>query len=167
MLGFGYIEVVVIIGIIVIIALLATKRVTPAIILIIGVSGLYYYSSFQKIEFYLDNAYIESIDVHGTNIIIDLRVYNPTFLPLYITGTTFDVYINGIYIAEGSSGGAIIPNSGYQTMSLPVFASYSGLSESLIDILTNGGRAIIEVKGKAKLFFINVLFRYEKTVTLL
>lgn len=181
----GTTELIVLFGVIIIIFIIITRRRsksyipprlssgnrggrTTALILIILIGGgIYYYYAFQQLDFQIENASIENISLSGVALEIYIRVQNPNPLPIVITSTKFDVYLNDQYIGKGISEATTIGGNGFRTIQTPVHITFSGLALGIINELTKGGVVTIEVVGEASLFIFSLPFTISKTINLI
>jgi len=134
------------------------------LVIVIGGGGYYLYSSYSSLEVSLDGVSIESIGLTSATLNLNIRIVNPSQIPLTVSSTRFDIYIEGQHVGTGSSAATGIGANSQGSLQAPVTLSYVDLSVGMIDVITQGGSADVTVSGEAKVYFISIPFQFTETV---
>ena len=135
------------------------------IIVVLGGGAVYLYSAYSSLEISLDDVRVESIGLTSATLIFDLRIYNPSPIPLTVSSTRFDIYLEDQYIGTGTSVATPISANSQGTIQTPISFSYVDLGLGIVNILTNGGSAEVTVSGEAKVYVISMPFQVSETIS--
>ncbi len=140
------------------------KSAIIVIIIILGGGAVYLYSSYSSLEISLDDVRVESIGLTSATLIFNIHIYNPSPLPLTVSSTRFDIYLEDQYIGTGTSVATPISGNSKGSIQTPISFSYVGLGLGIVDILTQGGSAEVTISGEAKVYFISIPFQFTETI---
>ncbi len=150
-----------------------------AILVILLGAGLYLFSqiqekeAFKNVEMDFESVEIKNIDLQQTTLNLNLKVYNPNKIPATLDGADYEIYLQGIYIGNGSLNEQLtIPPNETKIARSEVNVRYKNLNQLLNitdEIVKNNGKVNIMIKGNAYVEFIgriNFPFKVEKKINL-
>jgi len=149
------------------------------IAIVLLLAGIYLFSqiqekeAFKSVEIDFEGVEIKSIDLQQITLNLNLKCYNPNKIPATLDGADYEIYLQGIYIGNGSVNERItIPSNETKTVRSEVDIKYENLNQLLNiadEIVKNNGEADIMLKGNAHIDFIgkiNFPFNVEKKINL-
>ncbi len=150
-----------------------------AILVILLIAGLYLFSqiqekeAFKNVEMDFESVEIKGIDLQQMTLNLNLKVHNPNKIPATLDGADYEIYLEGIYIGNGSLNEKItIPSNETKIVRSEVNVRYENLNNLLNitdEIVKNNGKVDIIIKGNAYVEFIgkiNFPFKVEKKINL-
>lgn len=142
------------------------KHVLAVIAIVVLGFSIYYVVAFQQLDYELEAISLDEVGVLSATMTIVLRMSNPNPLPIYIPSTTFDIYLNGIYVGQGATSSMTVSGNGFNVIAAPITVSYTGISPSLVTAILSGGRFTVNIRGAASLFIVTIPFDLTETVSL-
>ncbi len=150
-----------------------------AILVILLIAGLYLFSqiqekeAFKNVEMDFESVEIKNIDLQQITLNLNLKAYNPNKIPATLDGADYEIYLDGIYIGNGTlNEQLIIPPNETKIARSEVNIKYENLNRLLNitdEIVKNNGKVDIMIKGNAYVEFIgriNFPFKIEKKINL-
>jgi len=150
-----------------------------AILVILVGAGLYLFSqiqekeAFKNVEIDFESVEIKDIGVEQITLNLNLKVHNPNKIPATLDGADYEIYLEGIYMGNGSLNEKItIPLNETKIVRSEVNVKYENLNRLLNiteKIVKNNGEVNIMIKGNAYVVFIgriNFPFKVEKKINL-
>ncbi len=103
-----------------------------------------------------------------TQILTDVKIYNPNPFPIPIKNIVTNIYMNGIKMGSGSALKAGIAPQSTSTVVLSTIIDNNKIPEWWVSHIRNGERTTITIKGyfvlDLKLFSINLPFDYSNEI---
>ncbi len=150
-----------------------------AILVILLIAGLYLFSqiqekeAFKNVEMDFESVEIKNIDLQQITLNLNLNAYNPNKIPATLDGADYEIYLNGVYMGNGTfNEQLIIPPNETKIARSEVNIKYENLNQLLNitdEIVKNNGKVDIMIKGNAYVEFIgriNFPFKIEKKINL-
>lgn len=124
-------------------------------LIIIGAGASWYFysgsqSGLEMPTIKLMDGMIEDVSRTSASLNIRLKVYNPNDVPLPIPSTKFDIYLNGGYLGEGASEAKKIEANAHRVITVTTSFMYRDLTKGALALLSEGGKATVEISGEAK-----------------
>jgi LEA14-like dessication related protein len=123
------------------------------IIILIAFLGYTYYADADAIQHVIvevDTINNISPKITSATLTFTLNVTNPSTRDIHDLSSNFDIYISQTKIGEGSFSGLSIPAQSETFKKVTITIYYSGLADSIINILENwrtGEETNINIKG--------------------
>ncbi|PKP58633.1 MAG: hypothetical protein CVT89_02530 [Candidatus Altiarchaeales archaeon HGW-Altiarchaeales-2] len=149
------------------------------VLVILLIAGLYLFSqiqekeAFKNVEIDFEGLEIKNIDMQQVTLNLNLKAHNPNKIPAVLDGADYEIYLQGIYIGNGSlNEGLTIPPNETKIARSEVNVRYENLNRLLNildEVVKSDGKVDIMIKGNAYVEFIgkiNFPFKVEKEINL-
>ena len=136
-----------------------------AIVLVLFVfGGFVYYNALNGLEFQIIGVDIEDISSTSARFSFKIEVSNSHPIPVYLTSTYFDIFINKDFLTTSSTREVTIGANSLRVLIIPISIYYTSVAPALARIITGGGTVTAEIIGEAYFFIIGVPFTITKNI---
>ncbi len=143
------------------------RRVSFLAILLVAtffLIGLYYYNASRNLRFEVVGVGLRDLGLTGATLEISVEVSNPSWIPVYLTSTSFDIFVNGQFVGNGGTEAVTIGGSSSKVITATVTFKYADIAPTMISVIKKGGTATIMIAGVAHLFIFNIPFTNTTTI---
>lgn len=124
----------------------------------------YYYDAVKNLKFKVVSANLKDISLTGAKIEFEVEASNPSMMPVYLTSTSFTIFINSQSLGYGTTEAIIINSRGSKVITTNIAFSYADIALTIIDVMRKGGSVTVTIKGQAHLLIIDIPFTNTTTV---
>jgi len=146
-----------------------SKKKKIAVVFILLVISLivfshYYYDAVKNLRFRVVGASLRDVSLTGARIEFEVEASNPSVMPVYLTSTSFTIFINNQSLGYGTTEAIIINSRGSKVTTANIEFSYADMALTIIDVMRKGGLVTVTIKGQAHLFIIDIPFTNTTTI---